>query len=77
MFFLTIIPIVVFSQNGPLDTVFVKRDLGKIKMDTFYIEGGLAVDQWLIGTTVLKNSPKNIQLRNDGFIIKEVKKHAW
>lgn len=32
MFFLSIIPIVVFSQNGPLDTVFLKRDLGKIKM---------------------------------------------
>ena len=45
MFFLSIIPIVVFSQNGPLDTVFVKRDLGKIKMDTFYIKGGIGLDQ--------------------------------
>ena len=37
MFFLTIIPIVVLSQNGPLGTVFVKRDLGKIKMGIPYI----------------------------------------
>ena len=73
VFVLFNIPLLLFSQEGiALDTIFVKRDLGQVEIDTYYIEAGVAFEQWLIGTTILKNSPKNIELRNKGFEIKAV-----
>jgi hypothetical protein len=55
-----------FSQNDVPDTVFVKRNLEEIVIDTMYIKGGMSTNQVIVGTCFLPGTVSEINLLNHG-----------